>query len=618
VKAVEFASRLKTAAAHQPLELGAFLEITPSLARTSGVVYTGDESNWYKAEHAYLMGYEPADRIKLIDTYMAEFKKVFGYYPRTTTAWMIDTPSLKYLSEKYGVKVHELTREQWGTDSYSLYGGPPHYPYYPSQNWAMIPRDPRAENEEKSTYQMPLIVRQTITDPVWNYGDTTNSYTSQPNDYGQKDRGFTYFQELFLQAHNQVGNPYTFALLGLENSMPEKDQLEFDRELEFVAKTRTEDKTHTVVTASQFADWYATSSANFPAMTTYSGWDISGDVDHIRQNFGATWITTPKYRARLVVYNNMLYISDLRLYDQRWFDPYTTQVAKQNGYWVVPFLIDGSRFWQGGKLDDWPNLGTDNFGSPSGELLAPTRLAIAQNVDIGWLNYGQNKDTFTLSASEDHKLLARFSPDSFEVPQTSQLFDSHPVLAPFLNITPQAWEWQDAQHRTLWKTTLTEDQNQYHIKPEVSEEDFSKVTQTEAAIFFPEPQDNALSATKTPLTIKNPYAVAGQRIELVFAPRDQFGLPIELSEHPTVTTSPELSEDVKLSQLKPGSGTTLIKLNTGKAGPVTVTLKSGNYQKQETVYFVNNCGQFKSYCLTHPLAAWRYLRYRINNLILRN
>jgi hypothetical protein len=50
-----------------------------------------------------------------------------------------------------------------GVDSYTLYGGPVHYPYYPSQNWALVPA---AQNNEN----MPIIVRQTITDPVYNYG----------------------------------------------------------------------------------------------------------------------------------------------------------------------------------------------------------------------------------------------------------------------------------------------------------------------------------------------------------------------------------------------------------------------------------------------------------------
>ena len=90
-----------------------------------------------------MIGYQPDDRKKLIDTYMTAFQNAFGYYPATSVSWMIDPLSLAYLQQKYGVSVQEITREQWGTDSYTIYGGPPHYPYKPSQNWAIVP-DPQS------------------------------------------------------------------------------------------------------------------------------------------------------------------------------------------------------------------------------------------------------------------------------------------------------------------------------------------------------------------------------------------------------------------------------------------------------------------------------------------
>jgi hypothetical protein len=70
---------------HSLIEWAAFLEITPQLAQDAGVTYSGNESNWYEAQFAYLIGYTQSDRQKIIKTYMEQFKKIFGDYPKSST-----------------------------------------------------------------------------------------------------------------------------------------------------------------------------------------------------------------------------------------------------------------------------------------------------------------------------------------------------------------------------------------------------------------------------------------------------------------------------------------------------------------------------------------------------
>lgn len=171
------------------LDIGVFFEITPRLAADAGVEYRGTQEQWYLARHAYLVGYSLEERKKIINTLMRLFYQVYGVYPKTTAAWMIDAWSLQYLVEKYGVVAHEITRDQWGTDSYTLYGGPMGMMYSPSKRWAMIP----AQNSQA----LPIkIFRQTLPDPLWNYGDTTSSTTSQPNDYALAGKDISYFKNL--------------------------------------------------------------------------------------------------------------------------------------------------------------------------------------------------------------------------------------------------------------------------------------------------------------------------------------------------------------------------------------------------------------------------------------
>ena len=119
--------------------LGLMIEVTPQLAKDAGVKYKEKESTWFEAQNAFIIGYPLEERKKLVDFLFKKFFENFDYYPNLTSAWMIDTNTLNYINKKYGIKVHQITREQQETDSYTLYGGPPHYPYPASYKWLLVP-----------------------------------------------------------------------------------------------------------------------------------------------------------------------------------------------------------------------------------------------------------------------------------------------------------------------------------------------------------------------------------------------------------------------------------------------------------------------------------------------
>ena len=314
-----------TSARNKGFEIAAFLEITPLLASESGVSYHGDIQKWYQPGNLYLSGYTQDERKKLIDTYMAQFIKVFLTTPKTTVSWIIDAYSLQYLNSKYQVKIHEITRDQWNTDKLTLWGGPIHYPYFASQNWPLIP----AKNDIPSS---PMIIRQTISDPVENYGDPTDSHTSQPNDFMRRTTDFSYFEFLFNQAHNQELNDYTIAVLGLENSMEEKYQQMFIRQLEYVSNWRSKNANNSVILAQEF-----TLNQQQSFFTVYEG-KVQNDPTS-----RAWWINTANYRIRLRLDKGRLFISDLRVYDGTITDPYLTNPASSGAFWIAPFVIDSSR-----------------------------------------------------------------------------------------------------------------------------------------------------------------------------------------------------------------------------------------------------------------------------------
>ena len=211
---------------------------------------------------------------------------------------MIDTETLNYIHKEYGVKIQQITREQYGTDSYTLYGGPPHYPYPASKNWLFVPD---YENNDPV-----LIVRQTVTDPLFNYGDNTSTFTSQPNDYMKNKKTFDYFKSLLDQAIDQSDNQTGFAMLGLENSMEDKFQQEYIAQLELLGKRNSEGLVKFVIVDEMVSFWKQNK------ISVYAGKDLINNFD-----WQAFWITTPQYRVRLIRKNKNLMITDIRLYDQK-------------------------------------------------------------------------------------------------------------------------------------------------------------------------------------------------------------------------------------------------------------------------------------------------------------
>jgi hypothetical protein len=108
-------------------------------------------------------GYTPEEREKLIDVYMADFRKIFGYYPRSVGSWFIDTHSLIYMYEKYHIVASCNCKDQSGTDGYTVWGGYWNQAYYPSKLNAYMP----AQNEENQV-SVPVF-RMLGSDPVRQY-----------------------------------------------------------------------------------------------------------------------------------------------------------------------------------------------------------------------------------------------------------------------------------------------------------------------------------------------------------------------------------------------------------------------------------------------------------------
>lgn len=584
LKNPEFLSLIKNYQNNPNIEWGAFLEIIPQLAQDAGVAYHGDENNWYEAQLAYLIGYSLSDRKKLVETYMESFKEAFGDYPKSSTAWMIDPFSLQLLKNQYGVLIHQITREQMGVDSYTLYGGPAHYPYYPSQNWALIP-SAQTENE-----LMPVIVRQTITDPVYNYGDDSSSFTSQPNDYALRKADFSYFEHLFLQTHSQNANQDTFALIGLENSMPAETQQEFIKQLNFVKKHQRENQGQQVLLAKDFATFFQNKNSINPPLSVYEGQDQKD------QSEKAWWVTTPHYRLRLRLSAKELFISDLRAYDKSFTDPYFDNSAKKLGWWIVPFIIDGSRYPANDQSLQFDLLNNDSLTELKRTELEPGRLILAKEIDLKDLKIEINNDEFKIFHQD--QLLAIFTDQ--KIAFTRQVTDQteNALLTQIKKDQP----WQ------LEKTSSQDDLDIFEIKIKGQENLLEEMRQKHYPLLFPELSEHPLDSKKTYLYKNNRFAMASRNpVRLVLFPKDQYGYPITLKTEPQITVADKI-DGVEVKAQHGQNGMLFLDFINDQPLKTQVTITKDGWTETLNIYFAPNCKSDPIYCVTHPQQATWYIR----------
>lgn len=696
-------------------DLGIFLEITPSLAKASGVQYNTNEqvsrpslegrtpslrnedmaggvenkedlSKWYEAQHVYPLGYSLEDRKKLVDTAFAEFRKQFGTTPSFTVGWIVDTPTLNYIREKYGVTVHQITREQWGTDSYTLDGGPVHYPYLGNKNWSFLP-----STDQPTTDQSTLILRQTISDPLFNYGDSTSAFTSQPNDYSRDGKDFDYYKKLLDQVLSQStgsslslgenpGNPgsegnepanlptnqpinqYSIAILGLENSMAEEYQQEYVRQIEYVASLLRErppnpptsgmaseeneptNRSDLLTTSLQVQTIPQFDSEYRQKWATQQITAIKGEDLIYGSNNETIWINAPNYRVRVLKKENQLVISDLRLYNQEWKDPYTEYSAQNLGFWVAPFLIAGNRFYQPTTnhpinrltkikdkvkeqiLPEYKNrppelleIKNDLNTDPTGIYLPSLegRTSSQRNEDTrGGVQLARQPDSsiqLTYTDQNNQPVTLTFYPDHFELqstdqPTTDQLTTDQ---LPFIQANSNSIQWKDKDEQVFLELkidcTKTEQLTTCVFRPSSDSNLFSSVSQQFYPYLFPEVIDRPLDNQQTILYAHNQYAIAGRNpVRFVLIPKDEQGYATTQQVEPNISTEPKVL-DISI-QDQQSNGVIFMDVIENRVGKYEVKVKVGDQiEKTETIYFAPDCKVEKWRCLRNPQYGIWYL-----------
>lgn len=309
-------------------ELGVFLEVSPKLAKVSGVDYnnTGD---WHHAESVFLSGYTQAERRFLLDKLFNKFKSEFGYYPVSVGSWWTDSYSLAYLKDQYQIQANLVVSDQFSTDGYQIWGQYWSTPYYPSRGHAAIPATIEAN-------RLDLVnIQWAPRDPISGY--ESSLYSTQDFFLTNEKLSTDYFEKLVRLYASKNGNSFGQVTVGLEADLdPEGYKGQYRQEMEIV-KSLLDTGEFEVATMSVFAKWYR---ENFPELSPPH---LIATKDLLGTNKEVTWYQSPYYRIG-VVYDkdeNHTKIFDLRVYHEDIVEPYYLSPNKEFTLSIyIPSLLD--------------------------------------------------------------------------------------------------------------------------------------------------------------------------------------------------------------------------------------------------------------------------------------
>lgn len=327
-------------------EVGAWFEITEELAKKSGVKWKGETPIDDHVDKGYSLGYSPEDRFKMADVYMADFKSIFGYYPKTVGSWVIDIRTLTYLKEKYGVIGGAICRDQIGTDGFTLWGGYFNQAYYPSKLNEYIP----AQRKEMQL-DIPLF-RLLGPDPIYNFEEGLREelkgvHTLEPAwIIGQNKEWVHWFFEC-LNEEETLG--FSYAQVGQENTFLWNTMYKgYEVQIEHIFNLEKEKRLR-VETLAESALWYKKKYRLTPPTT------FGAKKDWNTYNMKTLWYNSRFYRSSFLFENNVLSIRDIHLFNENYKSRYYDNSLNSNESVFDALPLMRPHYWKN-EIDERPEI----------------------------------------------------------------------------------------------------------------------------------------------------------------------------------------------------------------------------------------------------------------------
>jgi len=332
-------------------EVGLWFEVTSSHAEASGVQYrfAGKQGSWFEAQYCLTLGYTQDERVRLIDSIMRRYFEIFEAYPATVAMWMLDSFSADYMAKRYGVKAIGLCRNQYGVDGYTLWGGWPNLVFYPSRRHIWQPAssvDSRAE-----VFVFPMMSVDLVCDYSNDFGFWSTEVPaavwltpSEPQDAIVK-----YLNPLVESLLRS--EPVGLASFVAENSWDWKHLAPgYEAQMAHLAELVRQGRARSVTVGCYSEEYRRAHPELSPTQVLYEAPGLLNRFPHS----AAITACTRAYRARLRADfdGSGLRLTDFRVYDNKLEDPYWNDVSRERfGRWIIPFVLDGSRFQLSGRSE---------------------------------------------------------------------------------------------------------------------------------------------------------------------------------------------------------------------------------------------------------------------------
>jgi len=318
-------------------EIGAWWEVPQPLVENSGYRWRGRFPWDWHADVGFATGYSPKEREKLTDTYMADFKRIFGYYPKSVGSWFIDAHTLQYMHDRYGIVASCNCKDQIGTDGYTLWGGYWNQGYYPSRKNAYMP----AQNAEN---QIPVpIFRMLGSDPIHQYdsglGTDRQRVISLEPVYEQGGGDADWCRWYFNAFVEGAAMGYGYVQAGQENSFTwNRMSKGFEVQMSMIAGLLKEGKV-TVQMLGETGKWFKDRYTVTPPTS------VTVLNDHSKKNQKTVWFNSRFYRANLLWDQGTMRFRDIHLFDETVASDYLTKrgTSSQCFYYTLP-IVDGFRW----------------------------------------------------------------------------------------------------------------------------------------------------------------------------------------------------------------------------------------------------------------------------------
>jgi len=407
-------------------ELGAWWEITQPHVEAAGITWRGEHSWVSHANIAFTTGYTPREREQLVDVYMTKFKEIYGYYPKSVGSWFIDSYTLAYMYEKYGIVASCNCKDQIGTDGYTLWGGYWNQAYYPSRINAYMP----AQTEEA---QIPVpIFRMLGSDPIYQYDTGLGSrrqgvISLEPvyKESGMNKEWVGYFLESIV---DQPCLAFNYAQAGQENSFTwEAIQKGLEMQFPLFDSLRIAGKIK-LETLETSGKWFKKQFKHTPATAVTTLTDIRNEGRK------SVWFNSRYYRTNLLWEDKSFRFRDIHLFDEKFKSPYYDRAGEGNQflYFTLP-VVDGFIWSTSDERAGLRIMKVDKSKSRS-EILFKDPVVKEIRKDVLQVSCkDEDENTFNITFYED-RFEVSCDPQEKGLSWTLELTTANDVELPFVSI----------------------------------------------------------------------------------------------------------------------------------------------------------------------------------------